>query len=302
MLLNLYVSQIPYKTSESEIYAYFSNFGEIKNLSIAKGKGNWNKLNAKIDLQSSNSYSHITNKSHYLGGSRVIVDRFLTGEDLQVKNKSIGNRRVSLFGIKGPATSKDVLHFLRCFGEIESHHFIKYKDKKNKKYGFVTFATEESARKCVLCEAIEVNGVEIKIKPYKFKKEEDSEEMRQVPIQTSFYHPGQANLNQRSFNALPSEKTDPSPQEVKRKVFKKKIEPKGVEKIRQQLGNSVVHKIREIPEFNTQKRISNTMKEILEISTWIDEYHQYGNIMLNKPINTQRYSRELNYGYRNLEY
>lgn len=303
MILNLYVSQIPYKTAESEIYEHFTKFGSVKNLSIAKGKGNWNKLNAKIDLQSSHSYKFLFSKSHFLGGKRVIVDRFLTGGELEKKNKSVGQRRVSLFGIKGSVTSKDVLHFLSCFGEIESHHFIKYKDKRNKKYGFVTFEHEESARRCVGCKTIQIKGVAIKIKPYKVKSsEENQEEPFEVRQGQSF---NEFSSYQRN-NLAVSEQTHPSPKEAKRKVFGKKKRSKrrnGLENQMQHFEQQAVKRIIQAPVFEREDRVNNTVKEILRISSWIDEYHCYENVRLNNNNNQDAYfierrERNLEHQYR----
>lgn len=290
MLINLYISQIPNTTTEHEIYEYFSNFGQIKNLSIAKGKGNWNKLNAKVDLQCNIPAKSLLTKKHFLGGSRVIVDKFLTGEELEMKNKSIGNRRVSLFGIKGGVTTNDVLHYLRCFGEIESHHFIKYKDKRNKKYGFVTFMKEESARKCFMCQTIEVNGLPIKIKPYKFKKPEEEEEQAEFVVARNPEY-------QQSFNSFQrlefseSEQTDPSPNVAGRKKF-------NISKFKEEqfvVNNYERVDIREIAtnvmngkfmeQFESQDTAyhqRNTIKEILDVSRWIDECHYQENLRMNK--------------------
>lgn len=305
MLLHLYVSQIPYKTSEDEIQNYFSNFGTVKNLSIAKGKGNWNKLNAKIDLQTSCSFRSLMSKKHILGGKRVLMDRFLTGNELEKKNKSVENRRVSVFGIKGGLTSKDVLHYLRCFGEIESHHFIKYKDKRNKKYGFVTFAKEESARKCVGCQTIDINGIPIKIKPYKKKRSDDSESEFSSPANSPFSTSQRPRFTPVLSSGADSQGfTDPSPNLTKRKKFNRKKHKRQEESGSyplKQLMNQYSHRRIAGPEFVKSKK-NNTMKEILEVSSWNQQYHSRSNLRLNKEtenvhINNWR-SNEQFCGYR----
>jgi len=56
---------------------------------------------------------------------------------------------------------------LSYHGEVESHHFIKYKEKKDKKYGFVTFEESATADYWIRVGKISVKNIEIIIKPYK---------------------------------------------------------------------------------------------------------------------------------------
>jgi len=65
-MLYLYITQIPTKTTETEVSNYFSKFGKIQKISVAKGKGEWRKLNARLEIESEMSYKDILKQAHFL--------------------------------------------------------------------------------------------------------------------------------------------------------------------------------------------------------------------------------------------
>ena len=165
-MLYLYVTQIPSRTTESQVVEHFEKYGKISSISLAKGKGEWKKLNAKIELDSKLSYKTLHGKAHILNGERVNVEQFLTGQQLDRKKQEQANRRISLFKIKGPMSDAEIIEALEAHGTVESHHFIKYREKKDKKYGFVTFEQKESAAYWISEGKVIIKDLEISIKPY----------------------------------------------------------------------------------------------------------------------------------------
>lgn len=166
-MLYLYITQIPPKTTEREVSSYFSKFGSIEKISVAKGKGEWKKLNARIEIDSKYSYKAILKQAHFLNRAKIHVEPFLSGDDLEQKRMDQASRRISLFKIKGKISIDEIVRKLSYHGNIESHHFIKYKEKKDKKYGFVTFEDSATAQYWIEAGKITVKNIDITIKPYK---------------------------------------------------------------------------------------------------------------------------------------
>ena len=169
-MLYLYVTQIPADTTESDIHAHFSKFGSVSKLYLAKGKGEWKKLNAKVELDTELSYPEILNLKHSINHCKVKVDQYLSGRELAEKTRSEAKWRVSLFRIKGNVTDLEIISKLSTSRVVESYYFIKCKEKKDKKYGFVTFEDEAAARYWIGQGKLRVGHIDIKIKPYKVSK------------------------------------------------------------------------------------------------------------------------------------
>lgn len=174
----LFVSNIPRKTSKFELIKYFSTFGEIDILSI-KSKPNSNApVIAQIDAKSKATFYRILNtKKHAIKpGCNVEVERLLKGENLKKKLNESARRKVSVFGIYGRVNEEKFREIFSVFGEVDYCYLTYYKDNRMKAHGFVAFKTEEAANKALAQGKIKVTKKNAKIK--KFTKKPDGKSKR----------------------------------------------------------------------------------------------------------------------------
>ena len=169
MIYKLFVTQIPSAYDKEDLLRCFNHDPRLEIEAFIKGKGFFNKKRAIIVTSNKPLFNYLLKKSRINSpeGFNLLIEEYLQGESLEKRVNDQAQRRVSLFKIKGHNSERRLKEALSVFGSVESCYMIKYRDKKDKYYGFATFETKDSCARAISAGKCQFNGKEIFIKPYK---------------------------------------------------------------------------------------------------------------------------------------
>lgn len=176
MSYKLFVTAIPSHFEKQDVLDCFFNDSRLCIEQLIKAKGSYNKKKAVISTDDEALFDFWSNQRQIVipSGETLLVEVYLQGKSLEKRVNDQVKRRVSLFKIKGEISESRLRHALSIFGPVESCYTIKYRDKKDKYYGFATFQDLESASKALSQGKCILSGHEIVIKPYTVKNTEVS--------------------------------------------------------------------------------------------------------------------------------
>lgn len=170
---NLFLSKVPQHVKREELLRLFKTFGKILNLKLRSKCPNMPKIGL-LTVGSKKVLDLILWNSPFTSscGSLINVERQLTGKELEVKETSIKNKRISVLGIYGSISNERLKRKFSIFGEVDIAYCRYYEDNPHKAIGFVTFFDSESAMKALAYKRIKINSKNARIQ--KFVKKNDS--------------------------------------------------------------------------------------------------------------------------------
>lgn len=185
MIYKLFVTQIPSAYDKEDLLKCFNNDTRLSIEAFINGKGFYNKKRAIIMTSNKSLFKLILNQGHIQSpeGYNLLIEEYLQGDSLEKRVNDQAQRRVSLFKIKGHISERRLKEALSVFGPVESCYMIKYRDKKDKYYGFATFQTKDCALQAISNGSCMLNGKEIVVKPYKTNTSKPSTSKAQKPSQ-----------------------------------------------------------------------------------------------------------------------
>ena len=147
MSYKLFVSAIPSTFEKQNVLDCFFNDPRLNVEQLIRAKGSYNKKKAVISTSDQDLFDFWLKQGQIVipTGETLLVEVYLQGKSLEKRVSDQAKRRVSLFKIKGNVSESRLRQALSVFGPVESCYTIKYRDKKDKFYGFATFKHLESA-------------------------------------------------------------------------------------------------------------------------------------------------------------
>jgi hypothetical protein len=169
MIYKIFVTQIPSAYEKADLLRCFNNDSRLVIESFIQGKGFYNKKRAIVITSHMPLFKSLLNqgKIRAFDGETLLLEEYLVGASLEKRVNDQAQRRVSLFKIKGHHSERRLNEALSIFGPVESCYMIKYKDKKDKYYGFATFVDKYSATQAISAGTCTLGNKIIFIKPYK---------------------------------------------------------------------------------------------------------------------------------------
>lgn len=145
--LSIFVGGLMNSTTNSELYAYFSQFGSIVSCEAQMWKNNPAKCRgfAVLTTGDHQTYSAIMECHHVLGGRHVeckplVKDR----SQLSSYCKEELDKKLYISSISKKVTDEQLGAYFSQFGEVKIAYIVRHhKDNKPKGFGFVSFATKE---------------------------------------------------------------------------------------------------------------------------------------------------------------
>jgi hypothetical protein len=190
MTFKLFVTQIPTSYDKEHLLRCFGHDSRLSIEAFIKGKGFYNKKRAIVATSNKSLFKSLLKQGSITSpqGYDLLIEEYLQGESLEKRVQSQALRRVSLFKIKGHTSESRLKEALSVFGPVESCYMIKYRDKKDKYYGFATFDNQRSTILAISQGNCQLNGKSIVIKPYKTNNSKPSKSKAQNPSQNKHLH------------------------------------------------------------------------------------------------------------------
>jgi len=145
---SVFIGSIPWNFTQSQLRDYLSTFGKICSLKYNKKRGKLNKNTAIVKLDSVQSFEKMMKaKPLYWGETQLIVEPYLSGNDLILKNEDIGKRRIYVGNIPAEVQHEELRVIFEPYGNVEMA-YVNIRSNLadgSAHYGFVTFEKESSA-------------------------------------------------------------------------------------------------------------------------------------------------------------
>lgn len=165
----IFIGSLPGKTTRLDLQQYFSVFGWIKSIRIAK-KGSRCKGFATMVFKYESSLEKLrkTESPLKIHGRHIFVEEFLSGKNLHSKHMATNSKRVFIKRLSTNLTDLDLQLAFSSFGEIESAYRLVTILGEQKTFGFVSFKELSSVRRCLEQKYVFINGC--KVQAVKFQK------------------------------------------------------------------------------------------------------------------------------------
>lgn len=169
----LFISKIPEDIKRKDLNFYFSQFGNVEILSLQRKPTGKTPQIAIIQASSEETFKKILETPlHKLSeeSSPMRIEEYLTGKELEEKQKDVYERRVSIFGVYGKMTNEEIKGKFSQFGEVEVCYLNYYPDNPFKAHGFITFCDLEGKENALRKKFIKINKKKVKIRPFNLKE------------------------------------------------------------------------------------------------------------------------------------
>lgn len=115
----LFVGGLPLGTSEKELRAYFTEFGEVSRIDLPVGSSGAKKGFAFIEFKLQNSLEVVFNTSeHYIRQRRVAVRRVMDADKASNLTKDMQNRKLFAFGFPSSANEDSIAKWIYQYGAV----------------------------------------------------------------------------------------------------------------------------------------------------------------------------------------
>lgn len=170
MSKTLFVGGLAFSTNESDLYKYFSNFGDIEKINIVKDpKTHASKGYGFVFFKSEDPVFEILNiSSHYILGRKVDCQSAMRKSEKKHYKKLLAKTRIFVTNLLEEVNNKDMEHFFNYFGKVKSAYIIRDPDTEvSLGFGFVIFERTQDALRVVKNPDLYIKGGKIECDFYK---------------------------------------------------------------------------------------------------------------------------------------
>lgn len=140
---SVFVGGLANNVTNTDLFNYFSIFGNIKSCDVQMWKNNPIKCRgfAIVTAADLKTYELIINAQHKLGGRNIECKEHIKDRSqLNDYSKNEVNKKVFVSGLSKKVTDEDFKAYFSQFGAVKIAYVVKHhKDQKSKGFGFVIF-------------------------------------------------------------------------------------------------------------------------------------------------------------------
>lgn len=140
----VFVGGLANHTTNRDLLAYFSAFGNIARCEVQMWKNNPTKCRgfALVTAADKPTYEKVLATEHKLGGRYIECKKMIKDKsELQCHSKNEVEKKIFVSGLSKKVTEEQFKAYFALFGEVKIAYIVKHhKDLKSKGFGFVSFS------------------------------------------------------------------------------------------------------------------------------------------------------------------
>ena len=172
---SIFVGGLANTTTDSDLFCYFSQFGEVAKCEAQMWKNNSTKCRgfAVVTTVDKQTYDIIMQAQHVFGGRNieckpVVKDR----SQLGVYCKEETDKKVYVSGLPKRVSDAMLREHFSKFGEVKIAYIVRHhKDNKPKGFGFVSFGSKEAKEAVLAYSSHEFLGKQVSCTEYSTKSD-----------------------------------------------------------------------------------------------------------------------------------
>lgn len=169
MSVKLFISSLPSDTNQDELYDVLSKYAFISSIKLVRDK----KLGfclgyGNIFVPDENSCYQLLGAQIEFKNRGIVIDPFLSGNQLEMKQNNLYSRRVFLKHIPRKVTERELELVFGQFGPVEKAHYLHKDSKTSSSCGIVTFCEIKSAKRCLAEAFVKIPGTKKSIPCFEY--------------------------------------------------------------------------------------------------------------------------------------
>ncbi len=170
-----YIGGLPISCQQSDLFAYFSQFGKVVSTVVQKSKEGKSKGCGEVFYETLTAveYEGILRRRHFILNKEIEVQRYV--DDPNEKKKQLmetNEKSIHVSGLPPGVTENDISNYFKQFGKIARAYIIFRDDGTSRGFGFIRFEHTESAKVVLKHPRHILQGRELKVTPKNTKNEE----------------------------------------------------------------------------------------------------------------------------------
>jgi len=200
----VFVGGIPGNISQSQLSAYFTQFGKINHieLPVKKSTESVNSGYCYVTFASQASKNAVLRiRDHLIGSRRVTCKHYLNGSHLSAEIQSSNERKLFVKFIPGWVTENDFKAYFEQFGTLESYYMVKYRDpstpenKSSSSVGYLVYQDRAISDRILAQRVFKIGNKKMQVSKYDRNYIRIPNKEVQMPQKTPEMFPMEVNHN-----------------------------------------------------------------------------------------------------------